>query len=99
MRQMYPSFLLYSFEKIFNFFLGRGKNKTDNFLKGIEKGGVHRLPHGVVLTIAEDNHPKEIRKQKILDKVTRINHEEEDFRGVEVTVVAEEDLLCVLGVA
>jgi hypothetical protein len=53
----------------------------------------------VVLTIAEDNHPKEIRKQKILDKVTRINHKEEDFRGVEVTVVAEEDLLCVLGVA
>jgi hypothetical protein len=48
--------------------------------------------------MAEANHPKELRKQKILDNVTRIIHEEEDFRGVEVTVVAEEDRMCVSGV-
>jgi hypothetical protein len=52
----------------------------------------------MVLTMEEDNHPKELRKHKILDKVTWINHKEEDFRGVEVTVVEEEDLMCVLGV-
>jgi hypothetical protein len=46
------------------------KNKTENFLKGIEeKGGVHFLPHGVVLTIVEANHPKELRKKNIFDTV------------------------------
>ena len=46
--------------------------------------------------MTETNHPKELRKKKILDKVIWINHKEEDFRGVEVTVVAKEDLMCVL---
>ena len=41
------------------------------FLKGIEeKGGVHRIPHGVVLTMEEANHPREIIKKKILNKIT-----------------------------
>lgn len=48
--------------------------------------------------MAEVNHPKELRKQKILNKIIEINHEETDFREVEATIVAEEDLLFVLGV-
>ena len=48
--------------------------------------------------MAEANHPKEMKKNKILDKVTLIDHEEEDFRGVESTVVEEEVLTGVLGV-
>jgi hypothetical protein len=48
--------------------------------------------------MAEANHPKELRKQKILVNLTRINHEEEDFITVEVMVVEEEDRICVLGV-
>ena len=48
--------------------------------------------------MAEVNHPKELRKQNILYKVTWISHEEEDFIGVEVMMVAEEDLMCVSGV-
>jgi hypothetical protein len=46
----------------------------------------------------EANHLKNMRKKKILDNVTRINDKEEDFRGVEVTMVAEEDHMCVSGV-
>jgi hypothetical protein len=34
----------------------------------------------------------------MLDKVTQINHEEEDFREVEVAVAVEEDLMCVSSV-
>ena len=68
-------------------------------LKGIgELGGVHHLPHTTILTLLKANHPKESRKSKILNKITQINYEEEDFRGVEVMVVAEVDLLFVLGV-
>ena len=65
-------------------------------LKGIgEQGGVHHLPHEEALTFLKVNHPKE---QMRFDQVTQISYEEEDFRGVEVTVVAEVDLLFVLGV-
>ena len=47
------------------------KEKIDNFLKGIEeKGGAHYLPHEMVLAMTQANHPKELRKQKILEKVT-----------------------------
>ena len=46
----------------------------------------------------EVNHPKEMRRQKILNKIIQINHEEVDFREVEVTMLAEEDLLFVLSV-
>ena len=46
----------------------------------------------------EVNHPKEMKKKNIVVKVTWTNHEEEDFIGVEVTVVEEEDLIGVLGV-
>jgi hypothetical protein len=48
--------------------------------------------------MAEAKHTKEMNKQEILDKVTRISHEEEEFRGVEVMEVEDEDLMCVLGV-
>ena len=75
------------------------KNKTDNLLKGIEEqGGAHCLPHGVVLIMKEVNHQKELKKKKMLDKVTRTNHEEDGFKGVEATMVEEEDLIGVLGV-
>ena len=51
------------------------KKKNNNFLKGIEEqGGVHCLPHGMVLIVAEENNPKEIRKHKILDKIAKTNH-------------------------
>ena len=67
--------------------------------RGIEeKGGVHRLLHRVVLTMAEENHPKGLKKSKILNKIIQINHKEVDFREVEVTVLEKEDLLFILGV-
>ena len=46
------------------------------------------MPHVEALTLLKVNHPKE---QIRFEKVTQINYEEEDFRGVEVTVVAEVD--------
>ena len=58
----------------------------------------HCLPHGVVLIVEEVNHPKELKKHKTLDKITWTNHEEEDFRGVEATMVEEGELIGVLGV-
>ena len=48
--------------------------------------------------MAEANLLKGLRKLKIVNKIIRINHEEVDFREVEVTMLAEEDLLFVLGV-
>ena len=47
------------------------------------------------LTLLKVNHPKEHMR---FNKITQTNYEEEDFRGVEVTVVAEVDLFFVLGV-
>ena len=44
------------------------------------------------------NLPKGIRKSKIPNKIIQINHEEVDFRAVEVTMLAEEYLLFVLSV-
>ena len=52
----------------------------------------------MILIMEEANHPKELKKHKILDKVTWTNHKEEDYRGVEDTMVEEEDLIGVLGV-
>ena len=48
--------------------------------------------------MAEVNLLKGFRKSKIANKIIQIHHEEVDFREVEVTVVAEVDLLFVLGV-
>ena len=39
---------------------------------------------------------KGLRKSKIVNKIIQINHKEVDFREVEVTMLAEEDLLFVL---
>ena len=65
-------------------------------LKGIgEQGGVHHLPHVKALTLLKVNHPKEKTR---FNQVTQINYEEEDFKGVEVMMVVEVDLLFVLGV-
>ena len=55
------------------------------------------MSHGAVLIMEEVNHPKELKKHKIIYKVTRTNHEEEDFRGVEATLVEEEEVIGVLG--
>jgi len=62
-----------------------------------EKGGVHRLLHMVVLATEETNHPKELREEKILNKIIKINHREVDFREVWIIMLAEEYLLFVLG--
>ena len=48
--------------------------------------------------MAEVNRPKELLKHKILDKITQTNHEEENFTVPEVMVVAQDDLIGVLGV-
>ena len=48
--------------------------------------------------MAMKNNPKGLRNMKIIDKITWTNYNEEDFIGVEVTVVEEEDLIGVLGV-
>jgi hypothetical protein len=58
-------------EEAYQLALKAKEKKIDNFLKGIkEQGGVHRPPHGVVLPMVEANHPKELRKKKILNNVT-----------------------------
>ena len=60
-----------SVEESYQLSLKAEEKKPDNLLKGIEEqGGVHCLPHGVVLIMEEANHPKELKKKKILDKVT-----------------------------
>ena len=46
--------------------------------------------------MAEANLLKGLRKSKIVNKIIQINHEEVDFREVEVTMPTEEDLLFVL---
>ena len=46
----------------------------------------------------EVNCLKELKKKKMLDKVTWTNHKEEDFIGVEDEMVEEKDLIGVLGV-
>jgi hypothetical protein len=62
---------VHSVEEAYQLDLKVEGKKIDNFLKGIEEqGGVRRLPHWVVSNMAEVNHPKEMRKQNILDKVT-----------------------------
>ena len=38
------------------------------------------------------------KKEEDTQQGNLINHEEENFKGVEVTLVAKEDLMCVLGV-
>ena len=48
--------------------------------------------------MTEANLLKGMRKLKIVNKIIQIHHEEVDFREVEVTMLAEEDLLFVLGV-
>ena len=62
---------VHSVEEAYQLALKAEEKQKDNFLKGIEEqGGVHHLPHGVVLTMVEANHPKELRKKNILNKVT-----------------------------
>ena len=63
-----------------------------------EQGGVHCLLHRVVLIMAEANLLQGLRKSKIINKIIQIHHEKVDFREVEVTMLAEEDLLFVLSV-
>ena len=48
--------------------------------------------------MAEVNLLKGLRKSKIVNKIIQINHEEVDFREVEVTMLAEKDLWFVLSV-
>ena len=73
------------------------KNKIDNLFRGTkEQGGVHCLLHRVVLIMVEVNLLKCLRKLKIVNKTIQINHEEVDFREVEVMILEEEDLLFVL---
>ena len=48
--------------------------------------------------MVEENHLKELKKEKMCYKITWINYEEEDFRGVELTMDEYEDFMCILGV-
>ena len=48
--------------------------------------------------MAEENLLKGLRKSKIVNKIIQIHHKEVDFREVELTMLAEEDLRFVLSV-
>ena len=50
----------------------------------------------VVLIMAEVNLLNGLRKSKIVNKIIQIHLKEVDFREVEVTMLAEEDLVFVL---
>ena len=74
------------------------KQNRQFFFRGTkEQLGVHCLLRMVVLIMEEVNLLKGLRKLKIVNKIIQIHHEEVDFREVEVTMLAEEDLLFVLG--